>query len=185
MTNSKKTSHKTQKLFRFEIDQSVRIEELNRTSIIGIANKEQTYTISVSNKVKRRLQEGYRRRGLPKLYAPQVFTAAIIVGLNQSGIKVHELVIDIEYPGYETTILFMINNHFPSMSVFFTSIGRKSPAHYAAYGVYIKKSKPDFSASTIELQEVIKNGPRTVTPPDKAGRFAAHNGPSKRHHTKK
>ncbi|OGY35940.1 MAG: hypothetical protein A3E37_01015 [Candidatus Andersenbacteria bacterium RIFCSPHIGHO2_12_FULL_46_9] len=51
--------------------------------------------------------------------------------------------------------------------------------------ICIKKRKSDFSASIKELLEATKNGPRTVTPPDRAGRFAAHIGPSTRHRTTK
>ena len=175
----------TQKLYRFEVDQSIRIEQMNKDTIIGIANQEQAITTKVPKRVKRRLQERYRLQGRPKLFAPQLFAAAIAVSLKHAHFRVHDLVIDIEYPGYEREIMRTIQLLHPSLSIYFTTTGRKSPAHYAAYGAYINKIKVDLFVSTKDILNATKNGPRTVTPLDKTRRFAAHIGPSTKHNTHK
>ncbi|MFH1353995.1 MAG: hypothetical protein ABIH36_01785 [bacterium] len=173
---------KTQKLYRFEIDQSVRIEELNRDSTIGIANKDHSYTISLSRRVKRRLHEHFRRQGKSKQFGPHTFAAGIICALQEINLAIHDLIIDIEYPGYEQQIIDLIQIHFPEVTVYFTRVGRKSPAHYAAYGVYIRRRKTDRIASTRDILQTLKNGFRTVTPLDKARRFAVHNKPFNRYY---
>jgi len=132
-----------QKLFRFEVDQSIRVEELTDSTKIAIANTENWYTVEISSRVKRRLLEHYRRMGKPKKFAPHVFTAGIILAIINSEFCVKELVIDIEYPGYETEIISLLNRYVPGMIIYFSIIGKKSPAHFAAYGVHVGRIVSD------------------------------------------
>ena len=116
--------------------------------------------------MKRRLREHFRRHGKPKQFGGKVFVTAIIIAIRQSRFHIQELVVDLEYPGYERNMIELLKRHLPDVEVYFSSIGRKSPAHYAAYGVYIKKRGPDARTSTREILRVLKNGSRTVTPSD-------------------
>ena len=154
---------KKQKLFRFEIDQSVRVEELNKDTIIGLANIEFSYTAVISAKVKRKLYEVYRLQGKRKQFAPRVFAAAIVATMQKSGYKFHDIIVDIEYPGYELEIAKTVNAAFPDLNVYFGSIGKKSVAHYVAYGVHIRRIKENISIRIDDLLNATKNDPRTVT----------------------
>lgn len=158
----------TRKLHRFEVDQSIRVEEMNKTTVISLANREQSFTLGIPIGVKRRIRERFRREGRPKQFGWKVFTATIILAVQHSGFRIQELVIDLEYPGYERNISEMLNKHLPAIAIYFASIGRKSAAHFAAYGVYSKKAKADMVLNTKVLLEVLKNGSRTVTPLDKS-----------------
>ncbi|OGY37838.1 MAG: hypothetical protein A3E36_02170 [Candidatus Andersenbacteria bacterium RIFCSPHIGHO2_12_FULL_45_11b] len=145
-----------QKQFRFEVDQSIRIEETNKDSIVALANDEQSFTVKIPRRAKRQIFETFRRKGSPKQFAPSVFAVAIILIINKSKLKPQDLVIDIEYPGYETEIMQCISEAFPKLKIYFTEIGKKSPAHYAAYGVYIKKRKANALCSSEEILRQIK-----------------------------
>lgn len=76
---------KTQKLsFRFEVDQSVRIEELNRDTIIGIGDQHAQFAYRLPRKIKRRFNEYFRRMGKAHRCAPMLFAAAIVLSLRKS-----------------------------------------------------------------------------------------------------
>ncbi len=161
------------KTSKTEVDQSVRIEELTKDTIVGIANKEVSFTIIVSKRTKRVLLEMFRVCGKPKKFAPYVFAAAIGLGIKQAPFKSSDLIVDIEYPGYEQEILRIIRQMNPEIEVYFTTIGRKSFAHYAAYGVYTGKRNADMRIDTRKFIKILfkenKNGSRTVTPRNESG----------------
>lgn len=147
---------KTQKKFRFEVDQSIRIEELTDDSIIAIANKENSFSIRLPAKSKQRLYRYYKNFGKPKKFGPDVFSAAMVVAIEQSGFRVSELVIDIEYPGYELSMRKILTEHFPKMLIYFGVIGKKSPAHLVAYGVHAKKRKHNAVVIDKDMLKIIK-----------------------------
>lgn len=68
-----------------------------------------------------------------KKFGPWVFAAVVSELLKKSHFKVSDVVIDIEYPGYERDILAIIKNMHPNTYVSFTTIGKNSPAHEKAY----------------------------------------------------
>lgn len=145
----------SQKLFRFEVDQSIRIEEMNKDSIVALANTEKSFTLKIPRRAKRQAREFFRRQGQPKQFPPSIFAAAIILAVRKSNYQFHDLVIDIEYPGYEKAIITLLNHALPDIKIYFTSIGKKSPAHYAAYGVYIKKRRADMLATADQLLRML------------------------------
>jgi len=144
-----------QKLFRFEVDQSIRVEELTDNTVIAVANNENQRTIVIGSRVKRRILEYYRRIGKPKKFAPHIFVAGMILLIKDSEFKIDGLVIDIEYPGYEMLIIDLLHAYYPQLEVYFSVIGKKSPAHSAAYGVHIGKKNADRSAGFAEIFAII------------------------------
>lgn len=147
---------KIQKKFRFEVDQSIRIEELTDDSIIAIANKENCFSVKLSTKSKQQLYRYYKNLGKSKKFGPDVFSAATVAAIRLSGFRVPELVIDIEYPGYELGIRKILVRHFSKMLVYFGVIGKKSPAHFVAYGVHVKKRKHDAVVTDKDVLKIIK-----------------------------
>ncbi|MEK7527375.1 MAG: hypothetical protein AAB537_03130, partial [Patescibacteria group bacterium] len=171
--HTEKRLAKKQKLYRFEVDQSVRIEELSRDSVVAVANKEQEFSAIIPRKLKRRLYEATRREGgAVKFFAPRLFAQSIIAILRFAPAIVRELIIDIEYPGYERIIMRTIERAVPGVSVFFKPIGKKSPAHFAAYGVFAGKKKASLVISGRDIAAAIlpktQDGRRTVTPLDES-----------------
>ena len=145
-----------QKLTRFEVDQSIRVEELNRDTFIGLANTESYLILKLTARTKRRLFEHFRRLGQPKKFAPTVFASAIVLSVKASIPSVSDLIIDIEYPGYELLIINLIKKQLPDILVYFSIIGKKSPAHFAAYGAHLNKKTADLTVAAAEILRIIK-----------------------------
>ena len=141
---------------KYQIDQSIRIEQTNLNTVIGLASKHNSKTLLIPARIKRKFQEEFRQTGQPKKYVIILFSASIALLLQKSRLKIHDLVIDIEYPGHEQTIIQCIKNIYPKINLYFSLVGKKSPAHFAAYGVHIKRKKPNYIAKTIELRKIIK-----------------------------
>ena len=147
----------------YQIDQSIRIEETNRDTVIGLADTKtkNSFALVIPAKTKRRIQEYYRRQNLPKIFMIDLFTAGIILVLKKLHFKMNNLVIDIEYPGHEIRIIRQVQSVYPHISsVSFSIIGKHSPAHYAAYGVHIHKRKPEYRANYRELISLVNKKDR-------------------------
>lgn len=129
---------------KVEIDQSGRIEETNRNTIVGLANKEISFTALIPAKIKRQLLEEFREQGKPKIFPIVIFAHAVLEIIKRSHLGITDLVIDVEYPGHEGTIANIINSGLEKeIDISFKSIGKKSKAHYVAYGVFTGRNKPD------------------------------------------
>ena len=143
---------------RVEINQSNKIEQTNKDTILGLAN-EKTFTILISRKTKRKLQEEFRRQGKPRLFVYRIFIAGIVLMLKYAQLKnLSRVVIDKEYWGKDK----MLKNMFLEMgSRFFTEIpevsfekiGKKSKIHSICYLTMKGKYKAD---RVIRLEEIRK-----------------------------
>ena len=149
----------TQKLYRFEVDQSVKIEEFTKDTIVAVANEDHSVAVSVPRKVKQALRATLRQNQ-PQRFNAAVFAAAIVEALATLNQQAHELVIDIEYKGYETTIANVISNAFPGIMIYFKGIGKHSPAHYAANFAHRKERKIDKTLSQTDISIQTENALR-------------------------
>lgn len=137
---------------RIEVDQSGKIEETNRDTIIAAANGA-TSTIRITARTKRRVQDMFRKLGVPRSFIVTVFVYAIFELLKPYLKSPIEVTIDTEYPGYEPVvgkILYkLVQEHHLSVdsSIQFRQVGKGSPAHYAAYGIRLGKSKANQTLS--------------------------------------
>jgi len=141
---------------RVEIDQSGRIEETNRDTVIAFSNGER-FSIRISAKVKRQLLEVFRQRGKPKVFKHKVFALGVVLLLHKSKIspKNLSLIIDHEYPGHENSIKDIIWSRFNSeVEIDFESVGKNSPAHEIAYYTYKKERKEDVKLTYKEIAVV-------------------------------
>lgn len=140
---------------KLEVDQSIRIEQFNRDSIIGLGNSVMQYTALVPRKVKRHFMEEMRRRGRPRQFPPTLFAVSIVASLQACKIRPAVMVIDREYDGYVMLIEAIITYYFPEIQIEFRQIGRKSPAHLIAYEVFRKRKEPDVVLNKANLQTLI------------------------------
>ena len=152
-----------------EVDQAVRIEELNRDTIIGVGSKDQQHAFRLSRKTKRFLNEYFRKLGKPRQGAPIVFAAVVILALRKSNKDVTNIIIDTEYTGYEKLITIAVLGAFPKAVVTIRRIGKLSPAHFAAYGAHRGKKKATIlTRKEVEMMvlaiRIQKDGRRTASP---------------------
>jgi len=155
---------KFQKLVRFEVDQSIRVEEYTKDTVIAIANKENNFSVVIPRKVKRTLRNDLLKFD-SKEFTPAMFAFGIVSAIKHSKLIVHELAIDIEYPGHENIITGIISSVFPQIEIDFVQIGKKSPAHYSAYSVYKKQKTADYIADINDIALNAENALGAVTPP--------------------
>lgn len=142
---------------RFEIDQSGRIEETNRDTIIAIANKDLSFAIRIKANIKRQIELKYRKIKKPKMFAVYGFTAGVIILIKKSKIKQGTVIIDIEYPGYEKMIITILRKYLTDRFEFrFLSIGRKSLAHNRAYLTFKKKILQNYTLNKNELESQMR-----------------------------
>ena len=130
---------------KIEIDQSGKIEDTNRDTVIAYANG-QSRSIIITGKTKRRLQETYRQTGQPRLFVIKTFSVAIFLLVKSDLRKLSEIVIDEEYSGHESVIEATLKELFGDQhdpSVVFHRIGKGSKAHDLALKVFQGKIRAD------------------------------------------
>ncbi|MFH0863574.1 MAG: hypothetical protein V1858_00585 [Candidatus Gottesmanbacteria bacterium] len=148
----------------YQIDQSGKIEDTSKPTVLALSNSK-TYSIFISAKVKREIQEIYRRHGLTRFYIYETFSLGIYFLLRHLKEKV-EVVIDVEYEGWDKLIsqlisIFLKTNKKPAHEISFAYIGNTPKVHYAAHDVFVKKNRPDRTITKEEiLQELKKTGGR-------------------------
>lgn len=128
------------------IDQSGRVEETNRVTVIALANKSKSFTVALLPKTKKELQAIFRKKGKPKVFPVIVFATIVFITMLRSKTYPQELIIDIEYPGHENAIKNIVTTlcrRFKKKppEIYFSNIGKKDPAHLAAWKTYNKKLK--------------------------------------------
>ena len=125
----------------FAVDQSIRIEDLGRATIIGIALDKIQFTAKLTQQTKRDILRMYQKVNKPGIFAVHTFAHAVAQTFKAAQIYPARIFIDIEYPGFNRPIREIIQLYFPETNVQFGQIGKHSPAHHAAYGVFAKREK--------------------------------------------
>jgi len=144
---------------KHEVDQSGKVEKTNKDTILAFSNDIQ-YSIRIPGKVKRKLKQKFRKQNRIRLFVYRIFAAGIVLLIKNHLRKINVLIIDREYPGHEKWITNMILEMLKRMrrkqpDIRFSQIGRKSNAHYVAYGTAIKKRKPDKTISFKEIADLV------------------------------
>lgn len=143
---------------KYEVDQSGRIEETNRHTIISIANKDFSYTVKIDSKTKKVIQKKFQKLKKPKMFGVYGFASGVIILIKRSKIKNSVVIIDIEYDGYNKILKEIFIKYLDkSLEFRFFNIGKKSPAHYFAYSTFKKKNRPHYIIKTEELQNLMIN----------------------------
>jgi hypothetical protein len=129
-----------------EIDQSNKVERLEKDTILALSNQQQ-YTIVVPSSVKNAVFNKLLTKGKSRKNAYLwIFSAGVFLLLKTRLpliIKQQEIVvIDTEYTGHEANIKSMILRHcrnagfnLPSHQIRFAQVGKSSNAHKMAYDV--------------------------------------------------
>lgn len=144
-------------LMRVEIDQSGKVEKTNLHTYLGLSNK-QKVILKLSSTNKQYLQKHFRRIGKPRMFVYATF-AALIVILIRSLKRDYQVVIDKEYPGKESLIRDLIKQYlpkFPIENLSFRQVGKRSKAHFLAYGAAIGKQKVGKVITVKEILAITK-----------------------------
>lgn len=142
-----------------EIDQSGKIEETNRDTVVAFSNGK-SYSIKISGKTKRKLQEIFRRIGEPRTFVIHTFCVLIFLAIKKYTTENDQVIIDLEYVKKEKAILntleiiFGIEN-LKLPEIHFKSIGKHSKAHKKAIEAFRKKTVPDKIISFFEINKIM------------------------------
>lgn len=116
---------------KYQIDQSIKIENTNKTTYVCLANST-VVTISLSAKDKKLLQQYFRTLGKPLIF--KLFCFAYLCAQAIRHQKVGSVTIDPEYPGHERQIKsFILQSlrikNVPEPVINFSQVGKRSRAH--------------------------------------------------------
>ena len=119
--------------------------------------------ILVPAQVKRALTQKLRDRGKSKTRATiQLFAAGLFLLLKDTLPRVNQIVIDVEYTGYDADIQSMLLNWiwqvdpaFEKECLVFHRIRKGSPAHRLAIEVYRGRQKADKQVSESDLLAIL------------------------------
>ena len=134
-----------------QIDQSGKIEDTAKDTVIAISNEKQ-YAVILSAKNKRRLQEVFRAIGAPRLFVEYVFSALLVLLLKRT--RISRVVVDLEYPRSTKTIESLLKPHVET-SIDWKLLGKDSKAHDVAYKVYKGKLSIGVKISVQEVWNVV------------------------------
>lgn len=144
-----------------EIDQSEKIEYTHKNTVVAFSNGI-FGSIIIKSKEKRKIQEIFRKAGKPKIFVYDLFAALIFILLKKHINKIERIVIDEEYPGKENIIknfllreIRKIRPNFFKESIIFARIGKKSPAHFLAYGITTNKNRADIEVLAEDVMKVL------------------------------
>jgi hypothetical protein len=146
---------------RVEVDQSGRIDQTDRATVVAFANGEQ-FSIRLSPRAKRQildeLRPKWKGKHEPKTLYIVVFATLLYLLFKERINQLEQVVIDTEFTGHEGTIKDHVLNllrrkglHVESDTFMFMEIGKKSSAHDLALKVYQGKIAPDHEITVEEI----------------------------------
>ena len=145
-------------IMNFEIDQSGKIEKTGKHTYLALSNHKKII-VKLPAREKQELQKIFRRMGKRRLFVYATFAIIFIIAVRKMRLANNTFVIDREYPGKDELIKDLISNYYPKISrrqILIRPIGKKSKAHFLAYGAALKKIKPDIIVTKDEILKIIK-----------------------------
>ena len=145
-----------------EIDQSIKIEQTARDTVLAMSSQYKR-TILIPANVKREVLDILRGRDMKRNIARyQLFAAGLFIllrpHLTDIVARQEQIMIDIEYIGQEDKIKGMLLRYIhqegftlPSSRIFFARVGKSSEAHLAGWRVQRKLAEADHVVSLGEL----------------------------------
>ncbi len=138
------------------VDQSGKIEQTNKDTVLAFANGHKR-AILIPRKLKRKIQEVFRRHGFTNLFIYFLFSVGLYYLLEVLKNR-YEVTIDTEYPGKEKIIKDFLRpllekNNRAEHNLRFARIGNRPSAHYAAKDVFDRKIKAD---RVLTLEDFVK-----------------------------
>ncbi len=138
----------------YEIDQSGKIEDSNKLTIVALANGK-TKTLKIGAVEKQKLIKTMRILDYPrKSFIYKMFAGLVFLLLKDE--KAEDITIDKEYPGHEGLIKAIIIRLFQSTgieapSISFSLVGKDCQAHKVAIETFRGIRKPDLIINAKEV----------------------------------
>ena len=143
-----------------EVDQSGKVEQLNKDAVIAFSNVKQ-YSILIPRRVKQEIFMEYKGKVRDLRY--KLFSILVFYYLKSYLREIKLIIIDFEYMGKENlikSILFglikKVYSNFDFKIIRFGKISKNSNAHAVAIDVFRKNRKPNEILSTKEVKKWLK-----------------------------
>jgi len=136
----------------YQVDQSIKIENTNKTTYVAISNGS-SLVVSISSKDKKLLKLFFRKLNRPLIF--RLFTFSVLCAKVILEAQATKVIIDREYIGHEIDIKsFMVQItsiwNYNGVSISFKNIGKSSSAHEKVYKAY-KTKKSDTKVKANEV----------------------------------
>jgi hypothetical protein len=146
-----------------EVDQSGRIEETNRDTVLAFSDGIQ-FSVLIPSRVKQDCLRALRLQGIKgNLFYIQFFAIGLFYLLRGHIEKIDRVTIDREYLGHEGQIKdYLINCLFrsglmiDSYKIEFSHIGEHPPVHTLAISTFRKAEKPNLVLSSQDIMKMFK-----------------------------
>ena len=145
---------------RIEVDQSGKIEQLNKDTYIALSNHLQ-YCIKLPKKIKQEII--YENKTKIKQIIQKLFSICLFYCLKDYLDKAELIILDIEYPGWEPFIkrelVNIIKNDYHSFDrdiIIFDLITKNSKAHKVALKSFREEEKPNKILSKEDIEKWLK-----------------------------
>ena len=144
---------------RIQIDQSGKIEETNKNTILAYSNGKNDVVL-IKSATKRQLLDKFRRIGQPKLFIYRTFAAGLYLLLKPNISELNSISIDTEWLGKNRLIKDIFSEILQKQKVkskpdiYFVFVGKSSPAHVLAWNTYKsvkQKKKRKFKIRTLDF----------------------------------
>lgn len=158
MRNPKRKKSIRKTTTQYQIDQSGKIEQTERNTVIACINDRQ-FTVLLKRKEKRELQRVFKTANMQKLF-PYLTFAVLVAILIHKLIPRHKIIIDREYVGHEDFIedrieiyVNQLGGKIPILN--FGHVGKLSKAHQLGYKIAVGKEKATLNVTANEVLKVI------------------------------
>lgn len=136
--SKRKTTTKKVKTKSYQIDQSIKIENTNKTTYVCLANGKILIS-SISSRHKKELKLFFRKLEKPLIF--KIFTFSVLCAKIIFQANAEVIAIDEEYSGHEIDIKSLITQiliiwKYKETNISFARIGKNSRAHIEGYRAY-------------------------------------------------
>lgn len=147
---------------RVEIDQSGKIEETNKDTILALSNNIE-YSICLPSSVKKQALEILRRKKQgDKVIFLKIFAFGLFLLLEPYLNDLSAVFIDNEYPGNEASIKSILlefikrtTGRYPSFTIDFILVKKNSLAHHVAWGASTKFNQRKVN-KVVKAKEILR-----------------------------
>ncbi|MBU4332144.1 hypothetical protein KKD19_02150 [Patescibacteria group bacterium] len=146
---------------KIEIDQSGKIEDTNRLTVVAFANGK-VKSLKISSVEKQKLVKAMRALDYPKKTFIFKIFAGLIYLLLRDEKNIDEVIIDREYPGQEGVIKDVLSHLFRKFDrqtplITFHRIGKKGGAHKIANDIYKGKRAANIVVTANRVFQILYN----------------------------
>ena len=119
----------------FEVDQSIKIENLGAASIIGFALGKLAFAVKLPQKDKKIILARYQKKNQKDVFAHETFARCVVAAFKIARIYPARIALDEEYTSYFRRIESVIKESFPDSEIFQTNLKDGSAAHKKVWAV--------------------------------------------------